>query len=138
MAPFQRGIRIFTAPIEATFPYTLSEKYPLPDDQTFKSLSVEKFYVHFVDTTPMMEIFFPKGMRNFGKGDGKVHLRQFDAGLRFPDHDPWRCLNFHLSYDIEKHVLDGYVDYLPSPPETKIAFIELEYCFSFSPKELPS
>jgi len=136
MAAFQRGIRLFTAPIEANFPTTLSEHYPYPDDQAFQSLAVERIYVHFTDDTPLLELTFPKGMRAFGKGDGKhPHLRYFDSGLRFPATDPWRCLHFHLSYDSVTHVLDGYVDYLPSPTASKIDSIELEYCLSFKPQE---
>ena len=134
MPPFKRGTRLLTAPIEAAFPYTLSVKYPYPAGD-FKSLAIENIIVHFTDGTPMVEVPFPRSMRYFGKDNHHPNLRRFDSGIRFPDDVLKRCLNFHLSYDIDKHVIDGYVDYLPSAHDSKIDFIELEYAIAFSPVE---
>ncbi len=94
--------------------------------------------VHFTDGTPMLEVEFPRGMRYFGKDTYKPTFRRFDSGIRFPLKDPKRCLNFHLSYDIEAHVIDGFVDYLPNAIDSKIDYIELEYAIAFTPVKEPT
>jgi hypothetical protein len=133
MPSFQRGVRILTPPIEAIFPYRLSDKFEYPTTQEFKSLLVEKISIHFIDGRPMIEVEFPKLMRSFSKVHGHPHLRRFDAGVRLPYDEGKPALNFHLEYDIDKHVIDGYVDYCPTPEATHIDFIELEYAILFSP-----
>jgi hypothetical protein len=140
MPQFQRGVRILTPPIEALFPYTLSEKFPYPEKQEFKTLLVERVNIHYTDGRTMVEVEFPKTMRSFSKAQGPAHLRRFDAGMRLPCKGAARgtdveenALNFHLEYDIDKHVINGYVDYYPSPEATHVDFIELEYAILFSP-----
>lgn len=127
---FERNVRIFTKPHEAIFPQDLSKTYPYPADQHFKSLSIEVIYVHFTDGKIMQSVQMPKGMRSFAKGEN-AHTKRYDAGLRLPEGEG--VLNFHLSYDISKRVIDGFVDYSPSPVVTKISHVELEYVITFSP-----
>jgi hypothetical protein len=129
---FERNVRIFTKPHEAIFPLDLSKVYPYPADQHFKSLSIETVYVHFTDGHPMQTLQMPKGMRSFAKGEDPLHKR-YDAGLRFPEGDA--AVLFHLSYDISKQLLDGFVDYTPSPAVTKVSHVELDYVITFSPEK---
>jgi hypothetical protein len=129
---FERNVRIFTKPHEAVFPLDLSKIYPYPADQHFKSLSVEAIHVHFTDGRPMQSMQMPKGMRSFAKGQ-HAHDKRYDAGLRFPDSE--HAVVCHLSYDIAKHLIDGFVDYTPSPEVTKVSHVELEYVITFSPEK---
>lgn len=133
---FQRGIRIITHPLEAIFPIKIAELFPFPEDQVFKGLSVENLFIHFMDDEPLREVAFPKGMRAFSRTTGNLNKeRRFDAGIPFLKDGTRVGLNFHLSYDIEEKIINGYVDYYPTPGDTKINFIEIEYHITFSPSK---
>jgi hypothetical protein len=133
---FERNIRLFTKPHEAIFPLDLSKIYPYPEHQAFKSLGIETIFVHFSHGKPMQEIQLPKGMRTFANSTGKPTHKRFDCGMRLPKADGIQALNFHLSYDIPERLIDGYVDYYPTPEATGISHIELAFVVTFSPKDL--
>lgn len=132
---FERNVRLFTKPHEAIFPLELSKIYPYPKDQEFKSLAIETIHIHFSHGKPMLEIQFPKGMRTFAASTGKPTQKRFDSGIRLPAPKQTHALNFHLSYDIPERLIDGYVDYYPTPEATGISHIELSFVVTFSPKE---
>lgn len=132
---FERNVRLFTKPHEAIFPLDLSKIYPYPEGQVFKGLAIETIHIHFTHGKPMLELQFPKGMRSFANSTGKPTHKRFDSGIRLPTPNAIHALNFHLSYDIPECLIDGYVDYFPTPEATQISHIELSFVVTFSPKE---
>lgn len=152
--PYRRPTRMYSGPLEATFPLDLTKHIALPAGATFKALSIDAIHVHYVHGK-MVEHQFPNAMRSFNRCNGKPYFDDIKEGDvvfvggawfdevadRLPGLIP--AVDLTLVYDPVTGRVDGTVQaqHTPQPdgvPEepSPLLKITLGYCLQYFPADI--
>lgn len=148
--PYRRPSRIYTGPVEAVFPFNLTDFVKLPPEAVFKSLSIDAIHVHYTRDR-MVEHQFPADMRAFNRCVLPMASPEtvFFVGGAWFDTAADRigglvpALDFRLEYDPRTGLVNGTVQPLRAPfadgaptEPLPVTLLTLGYCVQYHMPDL--